>query len=589
MSMMTMSHLPSSCVVLFLFSIYALCSASSSVPPPPAQPQLWWYHRTTSSVSNHAEPAFSKGVIDEARAAGYTGMVLADNALSDLNRPDFNTATLKEIVSYAESKGVKVTPTTANYGYSNSIVVFNRTWAEAQQSVGARFKVSGSSLLLQNSLPPLVNGNFENGKTGWFSLNDEGVTLDTDASHCHGGSACAVIEPNPTGKPQRLYQKITVVPYRTYHLRFWVKYTGLNSDIKISGYGTGGIWRLMNQVSRPSATQDWMMVDSTFISFESDTISLYIGLGEHAGTVWVDDISAEEIALMNVMRRDGTPLRIYNPVNNVTYNEGSDVYTISDPLSFPHGQYDIYHTPPVPKLPASTKLTQGEIVAIDYYAVIPSYKDATPACMTEPGVFDYLRTNMIQFTKYFNKSSGIMFTYDEIRHMHSCQRCQSKFPTAGELLAWNTQQVSNIAEGVSPGIQLYVWSDMFDPVENAHDHYYDVPGTIAGSWLGLPDDMIIMNWHLGDGESAALKFFAGMDSTASPPQTRTFQQIIAGYYDSHNGAQSATEEIEAAHGVPGLLGVMYTTWGNDFSQLRSYADATKAAWPAYVKSVVTDV
>ena len=32
---------------------------------------------------------------------------------------------------------------------------------------------------------------------------------------------------------------------------------------------------------------------------------------------------------------------------------------------------------------------------------------------------------------------------------------------------------------------LYIWSDMFDPGHNAHDHFYEVEGTIAGSWIGL--------------------------------------------------------------------------------------------------------
>lgn len=62
------------------------------------------------------------------------------------------------------------------------------------------------------------------------------------------------------------------------------------------------------------------------------------------------------------------------------------------------------------------------------------------------------------------------------------------------------------------------------------------------------------------------------------------QQIIAGYYDSGNGAKSATDELNAATGIEGVIGFMYTSWQDDYSQMKAYADAAKAAWPAYRQS-----
>jgi hypothetical protein len=42
--------------------------------------------------------------------------------------------------------------------------------------------------------------------------------------------------------------------------------------------------------------------------------------------------------------------------------------------------------------------------------------------------------------------------------------------------------------------------------------------------------------------------------------------------------------MQAAMGIPGLVGLMYTSWEGDYSQLGPYADAAKAAWAAYKAS-----
>jgi hypothetical protein len=107
---------------------------------------------------------------------------------------------------------------------------------------------------------------------------------------------------------------------------------------------------------------------------------------------------------------------------------------------------------------------------------------------------------------------------------------------------------------------------MFDPNHNAHDVYYLVFGDLSGSWNGLTSDVRIMNWNLGN--AASLKFFSDAGH----------EQIIAGYYDSGDGATSATTELAAAQGISGVKGMMYTTWKNDFSQLEAYATGARAHW-----------
>jgi hypothetical protein len=182
-------------------------------------------------------------------------------------------------------------------------------------------------------------------------------------------------------------------------------------------------------------------------------------------------------------------------------------------------------------------------------------------------------------------ASGFFLGYDEIRHMHSCALCRAEAPTAGALLAWSVGKSVAEVRAVRPNAELYFWNDMFDPYHNAVDGYYYVEGDIAGSWEGLPPGAIIMNWNLGK-LTESLTWFAGKD--ASGKQPHAFRQIIAGYYDTGDGAATANDELTHALGIPGVVGAMYTTWADDYGQLASYANTVRSRWGEYRSSLAKD-
>jgi hypothetical protein len=292
----------------------------------------------------------------------------------------------------------------------------------------------------------------------------------------------------------------------------------------------------------------------------------------------------EETSLVNVLRRDGTPLSVYD--GSTTYAEGTDFAQVADPaLAANPGTYDPWHTPPTVSVPAGSKLTAGQTVSMDYYTVVPQIGWEVSSCLSEPAIQTWNQQNAQVLAQVFPKGTGVFMGYDEMRQGDSCELCQSKNMTGGQLLAWNVQQTVSTLQGVwGGGTTFYFWDDMFSPYHNAVNDYYDVEGDLTGSWVGLPPGSVIMNWNLGS-LGTSLTFFSGTDTTVTPPQPHAFQQIIAGYYDSGDGATSGTQEIQAATGIPGLVGVMYTSWVPDYSQLKPYADAVKAAWPAYKASV----
>ncbi len=201
-------------------------------------------------------------------------------------------------------------------------------------------------------------------------------------------------------------------------------------------------------------------------------------------------------------------------------------------------------------------------------------------CLTEPAVLNWMNQNVQSIKSVLPSGAGLFMQYDEIRQMNSDAADRAKNMTPGQLLAASVGQSIQTLNSIVPNAPLYVWSDMFDPYHNAVSNYYYVEGDLSGSWNGLPSNVTVMNWNLGNLKNS-LTWFSGQNSSQPTPH----QQIIAGYYDSGNGTQSAQQELAAANGIPGIRGLMYTTWGDDYSQLENFAAAAQANWGAYLSSI----
>jgi hypothetical protein len=567
--------------------------AWAPLPPTPDQPQLWYWHHSYLSPTSTTEPAHSKQLVDQAVAAGYTGLVFWDSSLTFANRPGWDTTNLGTVLQYAKSKGMTALAAGAPYGYSNDMLQSDPNQAEGAKIVGGQFVVAagngGNGLQPVNTLPPILNGGFESGMTVWFGTADARTSVDTTVAH--SGTSSGKITGNPGASDNaRFTQTITVTPWRLYHVQLWFQTAGFSGNtVNVEGLDfttqqNVTLTRMGESIPTTGTDQAWTVYDYSFNSRESTTVSLYVGVwGGFSGNVWIDDVMVEETALVNVLRRDGTPLKVYD--TGATYTEGSDYGAVVDPaLAASPGNYDPWHAPPTVAVPAGSKLQPGKMVSMDYYTVVPQIGWEVSSCLSEPAVQTWNHDNAVALAKVFPPGAGVFLGYDELRQGDSCALCQSKNMTAGQLLAWNVEQTVSTLEGVwGAGTTFYFWDDMFSPYHNAVPDYYDVEGDLTGSWAGLPPGSIIMNWNLGS-LAKSVKFFSGTDTSVSPSQPHGFQQIIAGYYDSGDGATAGTSEITAAMGIKGLVGVMYTSWTDDYTQLQPYADAVKAAWPAYKTS-----
>jgi hypothetical protein len=548
------------------------------------QPQLWyWHHSLLNSPQNLAS---SEALIDRAVAAGYTGVAFWDVSSEFLNSPIWPPGAstyYQRAMAYARARGLQVAAPGMPYGYSNDVLENNPNWAESQRVVGTQYRVDATASTLQvvNSFPGLLNSGFESGTVNWFDIGDAGVGVDNTVAHT--GSSSALIS-NARGNG-RIRQGFTLQPWRQYHLRFFVKSQAYGGETLASILDASNFNIVpLTSVIQVNEDQDWTEMDFTFNSQNTTLAWLYMGVyGGSAGNLWFDDISIEETGLIYLTRRTGTPLQMHDPNNpDVVFQEGADYNYIADPVMSTLMPFNgSWHTPPVVTLPASTSLRPGQIVAIDSYSADP-FPNAwgQNMCFTDPDVQRYMQQNALALNSVVPPQTAILMGYDEIRQMNSCALCKAKGMTAGQLLAWSVGQSIQTYSSVFSNSPLWVWSDMFDPYHNAVPNYYNVEGDLSGSWTGVPGNVIMLNWNLGN-LSNSLKWFSG----TNPQQPVPHQQIIAGYYDSGDGIVSAQQEIAAASGIPGLLGLMYTTWGDDYSQLENFAATVYANWPNYLKSI----
>ena len=546
-------------------------------------PQLWYLQGAYVSGPQAVQSA--EAMIDRAVAAGYTGVVLWDSSFEYFGLPSgppSNAPYVQQVLNYAQAKGLQTTAPLPPLGYSNDMLQFNPSWSEAQRIVGPQFQVdpTGTQLQLLNSFPGLLNPGFESGQVDWFALGDPG--LGVDWSVAHSGNASAVINNAPNDA--RLVQGITLTPWRQYHLQVFYKTQNFHSSWGLEILDPSGTPRFYSDVNA-SGTNDWTELDFAFNSQDLTNATIYMGVwGGSSGTLWIDDVLLEETALVYVTRgRDGVPLTVYDPNNpGSVYQEGADYNYISDPRMNAGGNpfTDLYHPPPVVTLPGTTTLSPGQVVAMDFYSVFPGPSLDVSMCLSDENVLNFRSQNAQAIGSVVPNGTGLFLGFDEIRQMNSCATCRAKNMSAAQLLDWSVAQTIQTYQAAVPNAPLYIWGDMFDPNQNAVSHYFSVEGDLTGSWSGLPANVTIMNWNLGN-LATALNWFSGQNSN----QPIAHQQIIAGYYDSGDGWGAAQSEVADANGIPGVMGLMYTTWSNDYSQLENFANGARAAWSSYLNTV----
>ena len=498
------------------------------------QRELWLYYPVNLQVPANIDKL--EAMWRRAKAAGYTHAFIVDSKFAKLGDvPEHYFKHVERVKGIAKELDLKLVPGVFPVGYSNDLLWHSPDLAEGLPVHDTPFAVGAGGVATVVPDPTL--------KLDRPTWADDNVKLE-------GGVATVTAG----GPNSRFVYRLRLQPFRCYHVSVKVKTDGFSPAPEIKALSGKRSLNWTNLRVKP--TQDWTEQHVVFNSLNHDDVNLYFGVwGDAKGALQWKDCKIEEVGLVNVLRRPGTPCVVRGEDGKV-FQEGSDYEPIKDPrvgnVSWP-GDYDVWHDPP----PLKTKLPQGTKLRVSWYHPVIINDEQVCACIAEPKTNELLADQATRMKQAWGESAaGWMMNHDEFRVLGWCQACRDSGKTPGQLLADNVRFCRDLLRPST----AYVWNDMFDPFHNAvPGPYYLVNGPWTGAWEGLGKDVVIMNWNHGQRERS-LKFFAD----------RGHRQVVATYYDDADLGQTR-DWLRTARDEPSVIGYMYTTWQQDYSKVEQFA------------------
>lgn len=560
--------------VLLLVWCAFLVVACGVEPARSVPPRYRWVYVSANLLPAENLPKV-EAILRRASAAGYNGIMLADYKLNILDRMDETYFShVRHIANLAASLKLEVIPCVFPIGYSSGLLAHDPNLIEGMSVVDAPFVVhDGKADVTRDGSIAVANGGFEeaDGDTarGWAFQDGPGRVSFIDREVKHSGAASLRIEHVGEVDPQnghgRIMQRVRLAPHRCYHVTVWVRTRDFerSGDVRVLVLGARSGRTLCYLNLGVKRNQEWTQHQIVFNTLDEAEVNLYFGVWQgKVGALWFDDVRIEEAGLVNVIRRDGCPL-VVRGEDGTVYEEGRDFQPVSDPklgVTPWAGEYDLWHSALQIELTPQSRIREGQRLLVSWHHAVFVYDMQSSCCLTHPKVYALLRDQMERVEKLLHPTS-VMMSHDEMRVAGWCDLCRKDGKTPGQLLAENVRRCAQIVRQVSPRARIYVWSDMLDPNHNAVDGYYLVNGTLKGSWEGLPKDVGVVNWYF-DARAKSLPWFVG----------RGHEQVLAGYYDGDVGYTRAW--LDGARDLPGIVGVMYTTWQDRYDDLEAFARAT---------------
>jgi len=496
------------CVCL-LFCQAALLLAQGNL-----YPNRWVYVSRSLQEDRHVEEV--RAITRTASEHGLNGMVLTGLDQLDRESPDY-LKRLEQVKQISKQYALRIIPIIYSAGYGGAILRHNRNLAEGLPVKDVLFVVRNREARLAPE--PAVA----------ISLNGQA----------------------------RIKQEVAVKPYRSYRVVIRVKTedlepsAALRAQVRTADNRSLAPWEF-----RVPSTSDWRNFTLGFNSASYDKVSISAGVsGSKTGKSWLDDLRIEEVGLVNVLRRPGTPVKVQSEKTGVVYEEGRDYAPIADPdLNF---RFD--HEGPLIRLLPKSRIREGERLRVSYYHGMAINRGQVSVCMSEPEIYEIWRRQAALIHKNLAPRQYLL-SMDEIRAGGSCQACKRRGTTMAQILGdCLTRQFKMIRE-VNPAAEIFVWSDMLDPSHNARGNYYLVDGDYGGSWNYIPRELRIVCWYY-ERRRESLRHFSSLG----------FKTLAGAYYDGDT-LDNPKGWLEALKETPDALGIMYTTWRNKYELLAGFGD-----------------
>ena len=542
-------------LVLFFAFMSTLCEGK-------VYPYRWVY--VSSSLRRDSDVEKITQIIKTASEHVLNGMVFSAGLdRIDLQPPDYFSR-LEEVKRISEKYNVEIIPIIFSAGYGGTVLGHDKNLAAGIPVRDALFVVEdGKAHLVPDPPVEIVNRGFEeyegNNLKGYNFHDRPGDVSFVDREIFKTGKASLRFE--NFGRYEyghaRVMQEVKVKPHCCYRLSCWVKTEELKPD---------GSFRMlvMSQDGRNLApwepgiasTTDWRKVVMGFNSLNYGSVKVYAGVwGGKSGKFWVDDFEIEEVGLLNILRRPGTPVTVKSAETGMVYEEGKDFAPINDPkLNF---RFD--HDAPLIEIIPESRIKDGERLRVSYYHGMGVNRGQVSVCMSEPKLYEIWKEQAKLIHQYLAPGKYLL-SMDEIRAGGSCEACKSRNITMAQILGdCITKQVQMIHD-VNPEAEIFIWSDMLDPNHNAHGNYYLVDGDFTGSWNYIPKDLVIVCWYYNK-RNESLEFFSSLG----------FRTLAGAYYDGDT-LDNPKGWLETLDRTPKACGIMYTTWRNKYELLAPFGD-----------------
>lgn len=536
----------------------------------PDLPNRMIYLRPNMQVSERTDST----VVRMERAASYkmNRAVIADYKFNVLDRvPAHYYTNVDRVKKAATDLAMTIVPAVTGPGYGEGLLAHNPNLAEGFLVEDAVFVSEGTSARhVPDPAATLADGGFENpaGNTfsGWSWQDLAGTRTFADFGTKRSGNSSVRLENFTAGESHtnaRIVKNLTVKPHRNYLLTVYARSENLSSSANILALGFSevvGPSSLAHEAFGFHGTNAWTKLEVSFNSLNHSEIGVYLGVwGGSSGTLWFDDAELTEIALVNVLRRDGTPLTVESTDGHV-FEEGVDYQYVVDPLlgSVPYaGVYTKSHVPPTLRPTAGGAISAGDTLLVSYYHPMIIYNYQVVACVSDPEIsriYDEILGDVIELFE----PEMLMLGHDEIRAMNQDHACRQHNTTPANLLGSHMQLLVGKLAEMDPDLEVGVWSDMFDPNHNARDDYYLIDGDLTGIIDMIPKSLWIMAWHsgviqetLGDFSSRGFQTMGSNDATSSTAKTRDWAQAL--------------RDVDGA-------GKMFTTWDDTYDDVHVLAD-----------------
>jgi len=525
-------------------------------------PYRWVY--VSRSLQRDSDLVDIKNIVKTASQSGLNGMVLAAGLdRLDGRDPDY-LARLKQVRQLCKQQDFEIIPLVLSAGYGGSILVEDKNLAAGLPVKDALFIVENNQArFVPSTTAKIMNPGFEqyegNNLKGYNFHDRPGEVSFIDTRVFNSGRASLRFENfgNYEHGHARVMQEVKVDPHRCYRVSCMVRTESLVPE---------GAFRIM--ILSPdgrnlapfdpgvSSTSDWRRVTMGFNSLDCDRVRIYLGAwGGQSGRFWIDELRVEEVGLLNVLRRPGTPVTVQDELTGLVYKENKDYAPIADPqLNF---RFD--HEPAAIEIPPGSTIRNGRRLKVSYYHGMAINRGQVTVCMSEPKVYE-IWDRQIRLLHEHLAPKKYLLSMDEIRAGGACQACKERKATMAQILGDCITEQVRIVRNVNPEAEVLVWSDMLDPSHNAHADYYLVDGDFAGSWNYVPEDLVIVCWYY-DKRAESLAFFSSLG----------FRTMAGAYYDGDT-LDNPNGWLDVLEATPGASGIMYTTWRNKYDLLAPFGN-----------------